>query len=470
MDSEGHSVSSPVLIVNTVVEEKASPSQSPAEEVAIILPIASPHLHNHSHHRKRTSTCEKLDGRAHVRINQAQLVRSKEAEMIKRHQTDKRRFYVMFVLTALMFLFELGIGMWATSLALLADSLHMLSDFVALLIGYYSVRVLRKPRTLMRTYGLTRMEVVGALFNGAFMLSSTLFITLEAVNRLVMTLLGAENTSDLEERSELVLIVGSAGLLFNLIGIFVFGHHGHGHSHGHGGGHAHHHHGSDHHGHSHDFHSDEEEEDEGHGHEVESGHLIQKKANKDIENLNVYGVLIHVIGDALGSVAVVATALVIEYTTWKYRAIVDPICSLVISAILFFGTVPLIKQSMGILLQNSPASFSADMIMKELSEVPGVSSIHEFHIWQLSTKVVVASVHAVICHGHNTMDVLDGIKVKLHSFGVHSSTIQPELYCDQANGTSHCESGMGCDMCHDPVCGDDCLEKMCCPVVAPKQE
>jgi zinc transporter 1 len=419
--------------------------------------------------------CLKQDGRAHVRINQAELVRVKEAEMVERHQTDKRRFYVMFVLTALMFLIELGFGMWATSLALLADSLHMLSDFVALMIGYYSVRVLRKPRTLMRTYGLTRMEVVGALFNGAFMLSSTLFITLEAIDRFVLTLVGAQDTSDLEERSELVLIVGSAGLLFNIIGIVVFGHQHHGgHAHSHGHGHSHSH------SHSHHHHEEEHECEEEHEHEHhhaeeehdEDEHLIEEKKpkRKEIENLNIYGVLIHVIGDALGSVAVVATALVIKYTTWEYRSIVDPICSLVISAILCIGTVPLIKQSVGILLQNSPTSCSADEIMKELAEIPGVSSIHEFHVWQLSSKVVVASVHAVITNGHETMDVLDVIKSKLHSFGIHSSTVQPEVYCGQASALQHCKSGMGCDMCHDPVCGDDCLEKICCPIVAPEKD
>eukprot|EP00475_Leptophrys_vorax_P010518 TRINITY_DN17098_c0_g1_i2.p1 TRINITY_DN17098_c0_g1~~TRINITY_DN17098_c0_g1_i2.p1 ORF type:complete len:369 (-),score=92.33 TRINITY_DN17098_c0_g1_i2:73-1179(-) len=352
-------------------------------------------------------------------------------------------------------------GLWSSSLTLLADALHMLSDFVALIIGYYSVKVFRKPRTLTHTYGLSRMEIVGALFNGAFMISSVLFITLEALGKLWLILAGTETDSaNLEDHIDLVLIVGTVGLVFNFLAIFIFGC-------GHEGGH----------GHSHGVevdvpnkpHAASQEEVPLENVKEEGGHHHGGGHSHGGMNLNIYGVLIHVIGDALGSVAVVATALVVKYTTWEYRTIVDPLCSLFICAILCYGTIPLIKQSSQILLQNVPASLSADEIVKELLKIPGVVGIHEFHLWQLSSKIMVSSMHAVIVREQDTLKVLDDVKLKMHTLGVHSSTIQPEVACEEPDNSIQSAHGIGADACHDPICGEDCLERICCPIVATEE-
>lgn len=285
------------------------------------------------------------------------------------------------------------------------------------------------------------------------MLSSVLFITLEAFSKIYLTLAGSDSeTENLEDRVDLVLIVGAVGLVCNIVGIFVFGcghgEGGHGHSHGaepvdapkpanaqegHLQNEAEHHHG-------------------GHGH---GGGM----------NLNIYGVLIHVIGDALGSVGVIVTALVIKYTSWEYRTLVDPICSLFICLILVYGTLPLVKHSSQILLQNVPSSLSANDIVQELLKINGVVGIHEFHVWQLSSKVVVASMHAVLSREQDTLRILEELKMKMHSFGVHSSTIQPEVVCDDIDKSVHSTGdGIGADACHDPICGEDCLERICCPI------
>jgi len=257
-----------------------------------------------------------------------------------------------------------------------------------------------------------------------------------------LTLNGEDSadSANLVAQIDLVLIVGLVGLVFNVLGIFIFGC-------GHGG---------DGHGHSHgDDQPKAAAAAEGHGHSHGGG-----------MNMNIYGVLIHVIGDALGSVAVVVTALVVKYTTWSNRTIVDPLCSLFISAILCSGTIPLIKRSVQILLQNVPASFSADEIIKELLQIPGVVGIHEFHLWQLSSQVVVSSMHAVMVNELDTLRVLENVKLKMHTFGVHSSTIQPEVSCKETDKSVHSDGdGTGAEACHDPICGDDCLERICCPIV-----
>jgi zinc transporter 1 len=389
--------------------------------------------------------------RAHIRKD---WIARKANESLLKNKSDRNKFYVMFAFTSLILLLELGIGIWAMSLALLADALHMLSDLLALVIGFYAVKYSQVSNSLENTFGLVRMEVVGALFNGAFLLSSSLFIILEAIDRLISFLTGAESGDALSSRAELVFIVGSVGLLCNIIGIFVFGHQGHHH-------------------HDHEHHHHEEIEDSreiSEGHEVDEQEQLMRNSHSHSMNLNVRGVLLHIIGDALGSVAVLITAAVIQYTTWEYRILVDPICSLVISVILIFTTVPLLRKSVAILLHTAPSSMSSENIIQSITkEIPGVKGVHEFHIWQLSSKVTVCSLHVVIHSGHDIIKVLSDIKSMLHGFGIHSSTIQPEFSCinieDSCTASaSSSGSGLGSQACHDIVCGDECLDQLCCPL------
>jgi len=178
--------------------------------------------------------------------------------------------------------------------------------------------------------------------------------------------------------------------------------------------------------------------------------------------MNMQAVLLHVIGDALGNVGVIATGLIIWLTSWKYKFYCDPTISLVITMIIFSSALPLVRSASFILLQGVPASISLEEVRSRILRIPGVLSVHELHIWQLSESKIVASVHVQVKRSvkglvdasssgattavkHSTgehsegehanrervyMNVAVEIRRVLHDFGIHSSTIQPEYAMD----------------------------------------
>ena len=132
------------------------------------------------------------------------------------------------------FLLEIIVGYMLNATSLVADSFHMLSDLLALLIALYAIRLAKRTKTTKHTYGWARAEVLGALINGVFLLALCVTLVVEIMKRFI----------DVEEvqNPELVVFVGAGGLVVNIIGLFLFHHHGPGHDHGHGHSHGHHHH------------------------------------------------------------------------------------------------------------------------------------------------------------------------------------------------------------------------------------
>lgn len=139
----------------------------------------------------------------------------------------------MLSLTSSFFLVEIVVGYATNSMALVADSFHMLSDVMSLIIGFVALRYSkRSQRTDRNTFGWQRAEVLGALINAVFLIALCFSILVESLKRLIEV--------ESIHNPTLVLIVGGAGLLINVIGLAMFHQHGHGHSHG-GGGHGHSH-------------------------------------------------------------------------------------------------------------------------------------------------------------------------------------------------------------------------------------
>ena len=139
----------------------------------------------------------------------------------------------MLFMTSSFFLVEIVVGYATNSMALVADSFHMLSDIMSLVIGFFALRYSkRNQRTERNTFGWQRAEVLGALVNAVFLIALCFSILVESLKRIV-------ETEDINNPI-LVLIVGVVGLLVNVIGLVLFHRHGHGHSHG-GSGHGHSH-------------------------------------------------------------------------------------------------------------------------------------------------------------------------------------------------------------------------------------
>ena len=100
--------------------------------------------------------------------------------------------------------------------------------------------------------------------------------------------------------------------------------------------------------------------------------------------MNITGVFLHVLADALGSVVVVISAAVIWLTDWEYRDYMDPVLSLLIVVIICVSTWPLMRDSTLILLNSLPPNIDlADLRSRLVSSVSGVLGVHELHVWQL---------------------------------------------------------------------------------------
>ena len=135
----------------------------------------------------------------------------------------------MLFMTSSFFLVEIIVGYATNSMALVADSFHMLSDVISLIIGFFALRYSkRSQRTERNTFGWQRAEVLGALVNSVFLIALCFSILVESLKRLV--------EPESLKNPVLVLIVGAVGLAVNVIGLMLFHEHGHGHGHGHSHG------------------------------------------------------------------------------------------------------------------------------------------------------------------------------------------------------------------------------------------
>lgn len=153
-------------------------------------------------------------------------------------------------------------------------------------------------------------------------------------------------------------------------------------------------------------------------------------------DLNMRGVFLHVMGDALGNIGVIATALFIWLTDWSWRFYLDPAISLLITCIILASAIPLCKAASRILLQAVPTGLNIDEIQEDIQLLPGIVSCHHVHVWQLSDTKLVASLHVQVdfdFKGEGSaryMELARAIRDCLHEYGIHSSTIQPEFCLD----------------------------------------
>lgn len=391
------------------------------------------------------------------------------------------RLLAMLGVTTSFFLVELIVGYITHSMALVADSFHMLSDVMALLVAFLSVRISKRTST-QNTFGWARAEVLGALVNSVFLIALCFSIFVEAIQRFHEN----EGISD----PKLVLIVGCIGLAVNLVGLLLFHQHtGGGDGHGHGHGHSH---GGHSHGHSHDHGKkkgkktsvDKPESEHalmaqdaaaatgnGHVHVVEDReeeHKLPEPRIASSSQLNMRGVFLHVLGDALGSCVVIISALIIWFTDWEYENYIDPGMSILMVMIISYTTLPLLRESALILMQTVPTHIEIEEIKSQLLKIEGVLAVHELHIWQLAGSRIIASAH-IRCHNlQEYMEVAVKVKQFFHHEGIHSTTIQPEFEENplEAAGTSvssPVNNAMStCIIPCPPDLAKNCATSVCC--------
>lgn len=327
----------------------------------------------------------------------------------------KCRLMLMFGMTAAFFLVEIIVGYVTNSMALVADSFHMLSDVISLVIAFLSIKMSPKKWS-KNTFGWARAEVLGALVNAVFLVALCFSILVESLKRFYKP--------EVIDEPELILYVGISGLIVNLIGLCLFREHGHSHTRGH----------------HHSLPTVEEvvlevmEDDINDNHNrFRLGNSVgtPKKGNKQRDaggHLNIRGVYLHILADALGSIVVIVSSLIIWLTTWEHRYYVDPALSLVMVCLIMKSTSPLLVDSALILLQTVPTHIQIDSLQKKLlQEIDGVLAVHEFHVWQLAGERIIASAHIRCKNLADYMQIAERVKEFFHNEGIHSTTIQPEF-------------------------------------------
>ncbi|HWP02359.1 MAG TPA: cation diffusion facilitator family transporter [Gemmatimonadaceae bacterium] len=140
-------------------------------------------------------------------------------------------------------------------------------------------------------------------------------------------------------------------------------------------------------------------------------------------SLNARGAYLHVIGDLLGSVGTVVAALVIRWTGWNAA---DPLASLFVTLLVIRSGWRLVRESVDILLEATPAHISLGAVRRELESIAGVESVHDLHVWSVTSGVVAMSAHAVVRPESDTQRVLEDAVAAMGRLGIGHVTVQLE--------------------------------------------
>lgn len=250
------------------------------------------------------------------------------------------------------------IGGWiADSLALMTDALHLFMDIGSLTLALVIVRIVALPKNQKMSYGYDRAEILGALASASSLLILCGFILYEAMLRLIHPPTVAGG---------LVFFIAIGGLLANLWMMRIL-------------------------------------------------HPVQQ------HDLNTKAAYLHVIGDLLGSVAVVISGLVIWLTGFS---IFDPIVTILFSGFLCWNAYGILRKSISILMQATPEGFNMAEIHETLATIPGVQEVHDLHLWSISSSRVALSAHLIVLPPHNALQ--EAHRLIEEKFHIHYMTIQVE--------------------------------------------
>ncbi|KAJ3729862.1 putative CDF zinc transporter [Lentinula raphanica] len=329
----------------------------------------------------------------------------------------------VLAISAAFFVAELSVGFRTKSIALIADAFHYLNDVVAYAIAFVAAYVQDRGHTKKGfTYAFHRAELVGAFFNGVFLLALALSIFLQSLERFI----SIERVQDPED----VLIVGCVGLALNVLSVLFVHDHG-SHNHGHG-----------------DVNSITdpiELSDELMLVHASHHHTHTKPTSDHAHNLGLLAVLVHLCGDAVNNIGVIISAILIWKLKSPERFYADPTVSMLISFIIFGTAIPLTARTGRILLEAAPIDLDLQKITDDLNGNPNVVSIHDLHVWHLSQNVILASVHVCIPFGTSLEEWEKTEQILHHCFseyGVAHATISPEVHrtVSQSSDTSQTQT------------------------------
>jgi cobalt-zinc-cadmium efflux system protein len=242
------------------------------------------------------------------------------------HGATGGRLQWSLVVTALFVVIEVIAGIQSHSLALLSDAGHNFTDALALFLAWFGFYLQSKPANESKTYGYHRAGVLSAFVNALTLVALSAWILYEGLMRL-------RHPEPVQET--VMIAVASLGLLMNG-GIM----------------------------------------------------LSLRQASKD--DINVRSAFIHMLGDAVDSMAIVAGAVIIRFTGWVW---VDPILSILIGVLIVWTAWDIIRESLNILLEGLPRGLALPEVASSMRSIAGVLDVHDLHIWSLGS-----STHALSCH------------------------------------------------------------------------
>jgi len=252
-------------------------------------------------------------------------------------------------------------GIFSGSLALLSDAGHNLSDVVSLILSYFGERISEKKANKTHSFGFKRVEIFTALINALALWAIGVIIIVEAIKRI-----------NLEESISLglMLIIAFIGLLGNVFSIMV---------------------------------------------------LNKSKDN----NLNMKAAYMHLFYDAISSVAVILSAIIIYFTHW---IILDVVVSVFIAVMIFWSGFGIIKKAIHIFMQGVPEGIDFEEVYKTILKISGVKSVHNIHIWAVNSEDIFLSCHICTENGKTNNDkIIQKINMTLEkTYKIDHTTIQIE--------------------------------------------
>ncbi len=141
------------------------------------------------------------------------------------------------------------------------------------------------------------------------------------------------------------------------------------------------------------------------------------------DSMNARGAYLHVLGDLLASVGTLVAAILIRYTGWLAA---DPIASILTTVLIMRGAWRLVRESVDILLESTPAHIPLLAVRAQLEAIPGIESVHDLHVWAVTPAVVAMSAHAIVREPGQHQHVLGHVHDAMRLFGIQHVTIQLE--------------------------------------------
>jgi len=279
--------------------------------------------------------------------------------------TTERDLFVTMALNFGITIAEIVGGLLSGSLSLLSDAMHNFSDGIAIIITYVAIGLSRKPKTLRHTFGLKRAEILAAVINASTLIIISFFLIREALERF---------SHPQPVGGRIMLTVAALGLAGNVIGTM----------------------------------------------------LLKKGAR---HNVNIRAAYVHLLSDAVSSVAVIIGAVFI--TAYQVYWI-DPVLTILISLYILRETYEIVKEAVDVIMMSSPAGMDLHGLKKIVEAVPGVQNIHHVHIWKLNDRDIHFEAHIEVANISvaETAAIQKEIEHSLHhSFDINHTTLQFE--CDR---------------------------------------